>query len=275
MEIKELMTKMWELATVFGLKLLAAIAVFVFGRWVAMALKDLLRKMMEKAKIDETLTAFIGNLAYIALMTIVIIAALGQLGVQTTSFVAILGAAGLAVGLALQSSLSNFASGVMMIFFRPIKVGDLIEAAGVFARVKEIQIFNTVVITMDNKTVIIPNSKITADKIVNYSTQGNFRLEMPFTIEYGEDLGKIKAAISEVLQNNPKVMKDPAPIIGIKELVGGNAKVMLAVRLWIKPDDHWSVWFDVNEAVKQSFDAKKLNLPPAPPPAEVILKKEA
>ena len=175
MEIKGLMAKMWELLTVFGLKVLAAIAVFVLGRWVATTLKDLLRKMMGKAKVDETLTTFIGNLAYIALMTIVIIAALGQLGVQTTSFIAILGAAGLAVGLALQSSLSNFASGVMMIFFRPIKVGDFVEGGGVEGTVKEVQIFTTVLLTSDNKTIIIPNSKITADKIVNYSSQGSLR----------------------------------------------------------------------------------------------------
>lgn len=270
MEIKGLIAKMWELVTVFGLKLLAAIAVFVLGRWVAMTLKDLLRKMMEKAKVDETLTAFIGNLAYIALMTIVIIAALGQLGVQTTSFIAILGAAGLAVGLALQSSLSNFASGVMMIFFRPIKVGDLVEGAGVTGVVREIQIFNTILLTTDNRTVIVPNAKITADKIINYSTQGTRCVEMMFTIGYRDNLDTAKKAIAEVLENDSRIFKEPAPLIAVAELVS-NSNIKLAVRPWVKSDDYWDVWFDVTEKIKRSFDANGIN---ARTPLPVLIQKE-
>ncbi len=270
MEIKGLMAKMWELVTVFGLKVLAAIAVFVLGRWVAITLKDLLRKMMGKAKIDETLTTFIGNLAYIALMTIVIIAALGQLGVQTTSFVAILGAAGLAVGLALQSSLSNFASGVMMIFFRPIKVGDLVEGAGVTGVVREIQIFNTILLTTDNRTIIVPNAKITADKIINYSTQGTRCVEMVFTIGYRDNLYTAKKAIAEVLENDSRILKEPAPLIAVLELVS-NSNIKLAVRPWVKSDDYWDVWFGVTEKIKISFDANGIN---ARTPMPVLIQKE-
>ena len=270
MEINGLIAKLWNLITVFGVKLLAAIAVFIMGRWVAIVLKELIQKGMRKADVDETLTSFIVNLAYIALMTIVVIAALGQLGVQTTSFVAILGAAGLAVGLALQSSLSNFASGVMMIFFRPIKVGDLIEGAGVSGVVREIQIFNTILLTTDNRTVIVPNAKITADKIINYSTQGTRCVEMMFTIGYRDNLDTAKKVIAEVMENDSRILKDPKPLIAVAELVG-NSNMKLAVRPWTKADDYWDVWFDITEKIKKSFDANGIN---ARTPMPVLIQKE-
>ena len=167
MEVQQLIAKGYELITVFGVKILAALAVFIIGRWVVKYLSNLARRLMEKRNVDATLGKFIASMTYIALLTFVILAALGMLGIQTTSFIAVIGAAGLAIGLALQGSLSNFAAGVLMIIFRPFKVGDFIEGAGVAGIVEEIQIFTTQLATPDNKTIIIPNAKLTADNIIN------------------------------------------------------------------------------------------------------------
>ena len=172
MEIQQLIAKGYELGTEFGVNILAALAIFIIGRWVVKYLKKLTLRVMEKRNVDPTLTKFVANLAYVALLAFVVIAALGMLGIQTTSFIAVLGAAGLAVGLALQGSLSNFAAGVLMIIFRPFKVGDFVEGAGVAGIVEEIQIFTTRLATPDNKTIIIPNAKLTADNIINYSAKG-------------------------------------------------------------------------------------------------------
>jgi len=180
------------MGTIFGIRLLAAIFIFLIGRWVSNSLKNLIARSMERAKVDETLISFTVHLSYILMITFVIIAALGQLGIQTTSFIAILGAAGLAVGLALQGSLSNFAAGVIMIIFRPFRVGDYIEGAGVAGTVKEIQIFTTILVSPDNKTIIVSNAKITNDNIVNYATQGTRRIDMVFGIGYQSDIDKAK-----------------------------------------------------------------------------------
>lgn len=273
MNVEGLMLRAKELITVFGVKLVAAIAVFVIGRWAAAAITHIIEKVMKKANVDETLTSFISSLSYIALMTVVVIAALGQLGVQTTSFIAILGAAGLAVGLALQNSLSNFASGVMMMFFRPIKVGDVVEGAGVTGVVKEIQIFTTVLLTPDNKTIIIPNSKITADKIVNYSSQGSLRQEFTFTVNYSDDIDKTRKIIAEILDRNPKVLKSPAPDIVVADIVG-NANIKMLVRPWVKPEDYPGINAGIIEEIKKSFDASKVNLPADSAATKVILIKE-
>jgi small conductance mechanosensitive channel len=198
-QIEQLIAKLTDLGTEFGIQLIAAIAIFIIGRWVARALRTLIEKAMQKTRVDQTLIAFTVNLAYIAMIAFVVIAALGQLGIQTTSFIAVIGAAGLAVGLALQGSLSNFAAGVLMLIFRPFKVGDYIEGAGVAGTVKEIQIFTTILVTVDNKTIIVPNAKMTGDNIVNYAAQGTRRVDLSFAVAFIKPANKYRKLNSSMV----------------------------------------------------------------------------
>jgi small conductance mechanosensitive channel len=214
---------------------------------------------MEKREVDPTLTKFVTNLIYFALLTFVIVAALGMLGIQTTSFIAVLGAAGLAVGLALQGSLSNFAAGVLMIIFRPFKVGDLIEAAGATGVVEEVQIFTTQLLTPDNKTIIIPNAQITSDTITNYTTKGTRRADMVIGIGYEDDIDKARAIISDVLSQDERILKEPATQIAVSELA--DSSVNFTVRPWVKAQDYWGVIFDATETIKKRFDAEEISIP--------------
>jgi len=215
--------------------------------------------MMTKADVDETLISFVGNLTYIALLIFVIIAALNQLGVQTTSFIAIIGAAGLAIGLALQGSLANFAAGVLMIIFHPFKVGDYIEAAGVAGVVEEIQIFTTQLKTPDNKTIIIPNASVTGGSITNYSAKDTRRVDLVIGVGYGDDLKRVREVLEEVLAKDDRILDDPAPTIGVLEL--GDNSVNFAVRPWVKAEDYWGVYFDSTETVKRRFDEEGISIP--------------
>ncbi len=243
----------------YGLKVLAAIVIFVVGRWVARLLTKTLKKMMRKGNVDETLVKFIGNMTYIALLTFVILAALGKLGVQTTSFIAVIGAAGLAVGLALQGSLSNFAAGVLMIIFRPFKVGDYIDAAGVSGTVEKIEIFTTQLKTPDNKTVIIPNSKITEGPITNVTAKDTRRVDLIYGVGYSDDIDKVKEVLVDILAKDARVLDDPPPIIGLLELA--DSSVNFAVRPWVKKEDYWNFYFDMNESVKKRFDSEGISIP--------------
>jgi small conductance mechanosensitive channel len=259
MEVQQLIAKGYELGTEFGVNILAALAIFIIGRWVVKYLRKLILKVMQKRDVDPTLTKFVANLAYVALLAFVVIAALGMLGIQTTSFIAVLGAAGLAIGLALQGSLSNFAAGVLMIIFKPFKVGDFIEGAGANGVVEEIQIFTTQLKTPDNKTVIIPNAKITADNIVNYTIKGTRRADMVFGIGYEDDIDKARDIISEILSKDERILKDPAPQVAVSELA--DSSVNFVARPWVNADDYWGVVFDVTEAVKKRFDAEGIGIP--------------
>jgi len=192
-------------------------------------------------------------------LVFVVLAALGQLGIQTTSFIAVIGAAGLAIGLALQGSLSNFAAGFLMIIFRPFKVGDFIEGAGVAGTVEKIQIFTTQLKTPDNKTIIIPNAKLSGDNIVNFSAKGTRRVDMVFGIGYGDDMDKARKIITDVIDNDPRVLKDPPPKIAVLTL--GDSSVDFAVRPWVKVPDYWDLWFDVTETIKKRFDAEGVSIP--------------
>ncbi|NQT87376.1 mechanosensitive ion channel [bacterium] len=243
----------------FGLNLLAAAAVFVIGRYVAKFLRGLVNKLMTKAKVDPTLISFSANLTYAALLVFVIIAALGQLGVQTTSFIAVLGAAGLAVGLALQGSLANFASGVLMIMFRPIKVGDFVEASGVAGKVADIDILTTTLTTADNKTVILPNSSVMGNNIINYTRQGTRRVDMVMGVSYSDDLDKVRTVIQDVLSKDERILEDPELLIAVCEL--GDSSVNFVVRPWVNADDYWGVKFDTLEALKKRFDAEGISIP--------------
>ncbi|MBU2547155.1 MAG: mechanosensitive ion channel [Proteobacteria bacterium] len=259
MTLETVLPKVWELLTVYGLKIVAALAILIIGRWVAKIMSRVIHRVMDKRSVDPILTTFVFSLTYYFLLAFFVLAALGQLGIQTTSFVALIGAAGLAVALALQGSLSNFAAGILMLIFRPFKIDDYIEGAGVGGTVEKIQIFTTQVKTPDNKTIIIPNAKLTEGNIVNYSTKGTRRLDMVFSIGYGDDIDKAKAIMAAVLDEDPRVLKDPAPTIGLLELA--NSSVNFAVRPWVQSSDYWNVHFEVTEKIKKRFDEEGVSIP--------------
>ena len=257
--MEEIINKVYELLTVYGLRVLAALAIFIIGRWVAKGVRKLVERLMERSKVDSTLISFTASLVYIALLAFIVVAALGQLGIQTTSFIAILGAAGLAIGLALQGSLANFAAGFLLIIFRPFKVGDLIEGGGVFGVVEAIHIFNTQLITADNKTVIVPNAKMTGDNIVNWTVKGTRRVDMVFGIGYEDDIDKAKTLIADIIAEDSRILKDPSTQIAVSELA--DSSVNFVVRPWVKVNDYWGVYFDLTEKVKKAFDANGISIP--------------
>jgi small conductance mechanosensitive channel len=248
-----------ELLAKFGLKIIAAILIFFIGRWIAKLLRTLLQKAMERAKVDAAIVGFTCSLAHAALMVFIILAALGVVGIPVTSFIAVLGAAGLAVGLALQGPLANFAAGVLILLFRPFKVGDFIEGGGATGGVKEIHIFTTTITTPDNKRVIIPNAKVMGDNITNYSAEGTRRLDLTACISYGDDIDKAKAAMMDLITSDPRVLKDPAPLVGV--LAMNDSSIDLAVRPWVKVSDYWDAFFALNEAIKKRLEAEGCTIP--------------
>lgn len=257
--MEDLISKVWELLTIYGLKVIAAIVVFIVGRWIAKGLTKIAENVMNKKQVEPTIVSFAVNMTYIALLVFVVLAALGQLGIQTTSFIAVIGAAGLAIGLALQGSLANFAAGFLMIIFRPFKVGDYIEGAGVTGTVEAIQIFTTQLQTPDNKTVIIPNAALTADNITNWSIKGTRRVDLVMGIGYGDDIDKAKKIMADVLEKDERILKDPAPKIAVVELA--DSSVNFVVRPWVKVEDYWDVYFDTTENIKKSFDDQGISIP--------------
>ncbi|MBT8450023.1 MAG: mechanosensitive ion channel [Gammaproteobacteria bacterium] len=259
MEVAGLLEQAQELVALYGLKLVAAIAIFIIGKWVAKIIKRVITKMMAKGKTDPTVIGFAGNIAYVAMMAFVVLAALGQLGIQTTSFIAILGAAGLAIGLALQGSLSNFAAGFLMIIFRPFKVGDFIEGAGVAGVVEEISIFTTTMKTGDNKTIIIPNSSLSGGNIINYSTKETRRVDLTVGVSYDADLKHVKGVLEDLIAAEERILKDPAHMIAVTELAADS--VNLVMRMWVKSGDYWPVMFAMTEAVKVRLDKEGIGIP--------------
>jgi small conductance mechanosensitive channel len=242
-----------------GASLVTALVILVLGRIVVGIIIGIVRRLMRRANVDETLTGFVANITRFALMLFVVLAALNELGVQTTSFIAVIGAAGLAVGLALQGSLGNFASGVMLVLFKPFKKGDYVEAGGTSGSVEEISIFHTVLRTPDNKRVIVPNGGITGGNITNYSAHETRRVDLVFGIGYSDDIDQARAVITEILSADDRVLKDPAPTVALLELA--DSSVNFAVRPWVKTSDYWAVLFDVNEKVKKTFDARGIGIP--------------
>jgi small conductance mechanosensitive channel len=259
MDASSLLAKVYELLMVYGIKVIAAIVIFFIGRWAAKAVTKFIKKLMAKSNTDETLVKFVGSLCYIALLAFVIIAALNQVGIQTTSFIAVLGAAGLAIGLALQGSLGNFAAGVLMIIFKPFKVGDFIEGAGVAGTVEEIQIFTTQLKSPDNKTIIVPNAKMTGDNITNYTVKGTRRVDFVFGIGYEDNIDKARNVIEGVIADDKRVLKDPEPMVAVSELA--DSSVNLVARAWTSADDYWGFFFDTTEKVKKQFDAEGISIP--------------
>ena len=258
-QVGQLWAQVQDIVAVWGLKVIAAIAIFIIGRWVAMALRRGIRRMMEKADVDPIIIGFVGSITYIGLLAFVIIAALGQLGIQTTSFIAILGAAGLAIGLALQGSLANFAAGFLMIIFRPFKVGDFIEGAGVAGVVEAIQIFTTTMKTGDNKIIIVPNAKLSGDNIVNYSAQTRRRVDMTVGVAYDADLSKVRDVLKDIISKEARVHADPEPLIAVAELADNS--VNFVVRVWTDTGDYWGVKFAMTETIKNRFDEAGIGIP--------------
>ncbi len=243
----------------FGLNLLAAMAIFVLGRWAAMGLQGVLRRAFDRAKMDAMLASFLCNIAYILLLTIVILAALDRIGVNTTSFAAVLAAAGLAVGLALQGSLSNLASGVMIIFFKPFSIGNFIEAGSVKGVVKEIQIFHTVLDTFDNIRIVIPNSQITGGTIINYSANPTRRIDLVIGCGYDDNLLEVKNFLRELVDSDARILKDPAPTIAVDQLA--DSSVNLVVRPWVNSADYGPTRWDLIEKIKLGFDERGFSIP--------------
>ncbi len=259
MDLSDIIPKLQEWAAFYSLKIVAAVAIFIVGRWIAKLLRNLAERMMTKGKVDGTLVKFVGNITYVTLIVIVVIAALNQLGIQTTSFIAIIGAAGLAIGLALQGSLANFAAGALMIIFRPFKVGDYVEGAGAAGTVEEISIFTTVLKSPDNKIIIVPNAKITGDNIINYSAKDSRRIDLVFGVSYSDDLQKVKEVLYDILKNDDRILKDLAPTVGVLELA--DSSVNFAVRPWVRTGDYWTLFFDLKEKIKERFDAESISIP--------------
>ncbi len=255
----QLTQKLTAWATQYGVRLLMGLAVFLIGKWLAAWARKLIENSMRKAKSDPTLITFVGHLSYILMMAVIIIAALGAIGIQTTSLVAILGAAGLAVGLALQGSLANFAAGVLLVLFRPFKVGDLIEGAGVLGKVEELQIFTTKLLTPDNKTVYVPNAKLSGGNIINYSAEATRRVDLVVGISYDDDIRKAKEVLLDVLKQDERVLDDPAPTVAVSELA--DSSVNLVVRPWVKSEDYWDVYFAVTEAAKLKLEEAGITIP--------------
>jgi small conductance mechanosensitive channel len=243
----------------YAVKAVVALAVFIIGKWLARWAANLVEKAMGKSAVETTLTKFLSKLIYYSLMLVVLITTAGQLGIKTTSFLAILGAAGLAIALALKDSLANFASGVMIILFRPFKVGDFVTAGGNTGSVKHIDIFNTVLMTGDNQRIIIPNSAITGGAITNVNAEETRRIDLVIGIGYDDDIKQAKATLEDIVKNDSRILTDPAPKIAVAELA--DSSVNFVVRPWVKTADYWAVRFDLTENIKLTFDEKGISIP--------------
>lgn len=268
MEYQKYLDKLMEYVAIYGMKALIAILIIIIGLWLVKKAVAVIKKMLSKRNIDETLQKFLGDFIGWILKVLVFITAISQLGVEVTSFIAILGAAGLAVGMALQGSLANFAGGVLIMIFKPFKVGDLIEAQGELGVVKEIQIFVTKIITPENKLSIIPNGILSNGTIVNYTEEGKLRVDMVFGVDYGEDIKKTKDVLLQVLQEDKNILKDPKPTVNVIELA--DSSVNFAVRPWATPEKYWDVYFGVTEKVKLALDKEGIEIPY---PHQVEIKK--
>ncbi|MCV2883481.1 mechanosensitive ion channel [Aestuariibacter sp. AA17] len=254
----------------FGIDLLMALAIFVLGRIVASILVNILGRVLSKSKYDEMLISFICSIVSAILLLVVIVASLDQLGVDTTSIVALVGAAGLAIGLSLQDSLKNFASGVMLFIFRPFKQGDFVEAGGVSGTVRSITVFTTMMTTPDNKEIIVPNGKIYGNNITNFSAKPTRRVDMVFGISYDSDLREAKALLETMVKEDERILEEPAPVVAVSELA--DSSVNFVVRPWVNASDYWAVKFDLTEKVKLRFDEAGIVIPY--PQMDVYLHKE-
>lgn len=255
----EYLEKVYDLIITYGIKVIAAVVVLVVGLWIIKMITRRTDLVMEKRDMNISVRGFLKSLINILLKVMLLISIAKMVGIETTSFIAVLGAAGLAVGMALQGTLSNFAGGVMILIFKPFKVGDLIITQGHLGTVKEIHIFVTILLTPENKTVIVPNAAVSSNDIVNYTTEGVIRVDMVFGISYESNIKKAKDVLMTIIENHPKVLRDPAPFVGVKELA--DSSVNLAVRPYTKPEDYWEVYFEVYEDGKLALDEAGVSIP--------------
>jgi small conductance mechanosensitive channel len=258
-QLETLSMKAYELGLEYAPKLALAILTLIVGLWVISVLRKLVTGSMKKSKVDPTLIPFMTSLVSWMLKVLLFISVASMIGIATTSFIAVLGAAGLAIGLALQGSLANFAGGVLVMIFKPYKVGDLIESQGHLGVVKEVQIFNTILLSPQSKRVIIPNGAVSNGSIVNYTVEGKIRVDLTIGVSYGADIDQTKAVLMDVLVNNDKVMQDPAPFVGVSEMA--DSSVNFAVRPHCAPEHYWDVYFGVNEAMKKALDKNAIAIP--------------
>lgn len=243
----------------YGLKIIAAILIFIIGKWAVKKLTALSKTLMEKAKVDQTLIEFSESLIYFMLLIMVVLASLNTLGVNTTSFLAVFGAAGLAIGLALQGSLANIGAAVLIIIFRPFKVGDFVEAGGATGTVEDVNLFSTIIAPLDNRTIIVPNAAIVGGNIINYSNKTQRRVDHVFGIGYDDDLKLAKETLMQIMQADERVLTEPAPFVAVSEL--GDSSVNFVFRAWVNTADYWDVYFEMLEKVKLTFDEKGISIP--------------
>jgi len=259
MDLDNIMGQVESLALEYGPKLIGAVVVWFLGKWIIGILMKTFKKVMDKGNTDASLKPFLASILGTVLKLMLAISVLGMLGVEMTSFIAILGAAGLAVGMALSGTLQNFAGGVILMIFKPFKIGDVIDAQGYLGSVSEIQIFNTVLKTPDNKTIIIPNGGLSTGAMTNYSTEPKRRVDWTIGIGYGDNAQKAEEVIKRLCDEDSRILKDPAVFIAVSEL--GDSSVNFAVRAWVKAEDYWGVFFDMNKKVYETFDKEGLNIP--------------
>ena len=260
-KITDLLVSMIPTVLDYGKMLIVAIAMLVIGLWLIKKLTFAVKRMLEMRKVDSTLTPFVVNLINWGLKTLLVVSTISYVGIPMTTFVAILGAGGLAIGMAFSGTLQNFAGGVIILVFKPFRVGDFIEAQGYAGVVREVQIFNTILTTGDNKVVIIPNGGLSTGSLTNYSKQPERRVDLTFGIGYNDDIDKAYAAIRTVISRNDKILKDAGhePFMAVSNL--GDNSVDIVVRLWVRSENYWSVFFYMNEFVKKEFDAQNISIP--------------
>ncbi len=259
LNLEGILTTIGDLAVTYGLKLLMAIITLVIGLWIIKLIMKAIGKNMEKREVDPTLRQFLGSMLSMILKILLIITVISMMGVEMTSFVAILAAAGFAIGMALSGTLQNFAGGVMLVIFKPFKVGDFIDAQGYTGTVNQIQIFNTILKTPDNKTVIIPNGGLSTSSMTNFSTEPQRRVDFTFGIGYSDDIDKAKSVIESLIAADDRILKDPATFIAVSELA--DSSVNFVVRVWAEASNYWGIFFDLTENVKKAFDKEGISIP--------------
>ncbi|MGC9455188.1 MAG: mechanosensitive ion channel family protein [Phycisphaerae bacterium] len=257
--MQDLMDRITEWLALYGLRVVGAVAILLIGWLLAKLIRRVVNRLLIRAKMAEAAASFITSLAFVGMMAFVIIAAIGKLGVQTASFVAVLAAAGLAIGLALQGSLANFAAGFLLVVFHPFKVGDYIEGAGAAGTVEQMEIFTTTLRSPDNKQIIVPNAKLTGDNIINYSAKEIRRIDMVCGISYHDNVDKAQQVLMDILRSDSRVLSDPEPVVVVSELA--DSSVNFNVRPWVKTTDYWDVLFDLTRQVKLRFDAEGISIP--------------
>lgn len=258
-KVENLSAQLYDIIMVYGPKLIGAIITLIIGLWLISIIKKAIAKSFEKKEVDASLRGFLNSLISILLKIMLFITVIGMMGIQMTSFIAILGAAGLAVGMALSGTLQNFAGGIMLLIFKPFKVGDFIDAQGYMGVVSEIQIFNTILKTGDNKTIIIPNGGLSTSPMTNFSTEAERRVDFVFGIGYGDDVDVAKKVLNSLIAADERILKDRDPFIVVSELA--DSSVNLTVRVWAKTGDYWGVFFDMQEKVYKTFSKEGLNIP--------------